>query len=115
MSLSEVIEDSNLVVEVKFIEHYQEEVSVALKNAKGAATETFPPFIKKGNTFKVKRVLKNTRESKNSGYHKSAQRKLAEALSQHKEKHLNAPCKVFHGSGIYLNSQISIESVLCCS
>jgi hypothetical protein len=95
MSLSEVIEDSNLVVEVKFIEPYQEEVSVALKNASGAATETFPPFIKKGNTFEVKRVLKNDTKVKIPDTIKVPEENWRRSLSQHKEKHLNAPSKSF--------------------
>lgn len=95
MSLSEVIEDSNLVVEVKFIEPYQEEVSIAHKNASGAATETFPPFLKKGNTFEVKRVLKNDTKVKIPGTIKVPNENWRRSLSQHKEAHLNAPSKSY--------------------
>jgi hypothetical protein len=95
MSLSEVIEDSNLVVEVKFIESYQEEVSVALKNASGATTETFPPFIKRGNTFEVKKVLKNDTKIKIPDTIKVPDENWRRSLSQHKEKHLNAPSKSY--------------------
>lgn len=95
MSLSEVIEDSNLVVEVEFIEPYQEEVSVALKNASGAATATFPPFIKSGNIFEVKKVLKNDTKMKIPDTIKVPNENWRRSLSQHKEKHLNAPSKSF--------------------
>lgn len=93
MSLSEVIEDSNLVVEVKFLEPYQEDVSIAPKNIPG--TETFPPFIKRGNIFNVKTVLKNDTKIKIPDTINVPDENWRRLLSQHKEKHLNAPSKSF--------------------
>lgn len=94
MSLSEVMEDSNLVVEVKFLEHYQEEVAIAHKDTK-AALETFPPFIKRGDVFNVIRVLKNTGNVKVPETINVPNENWRRFLSQHKEQHLQAPSKSY--------------------
>lgn len=94
MSLSEVIEDSNLVVEVKFIESYQEEVALAPKDS-AVVSGSFPPFIKKGGMFSVIRVLKNDGKIKIPERIKVPNENWRRFLSQHKEKHLNAPSKSF--------------------
>jgi len=94
MSLSEVIEDSNLVVEVKFLEHYQEEVAIAHKDAKAAA-EKFIPFIKRGDVFKVIRVLKNTGKLKVPETINVPNENWRRLLGQHKEQHLQAPAKSY--------------------
>ena len=94
MSLSEVIEDSNLVVEVKFLESYQEEVAIAHKDPK-ASTEKFPPFIKKGSVFKVIRVLKNEGKIKVPETISVPNENWRRFLSQHKEQHLQAPSKSY--------------------
>jgi hypothetical protein len=94
MSLSEVIEDSNLVVEVKFMESYQEEVAIAHKNS-AVASETFPPFIKKGDVFKVVRVLKNENKIKIPETIKVPNENWRRFLGQHKEAHLQAPSKSY--------------------
>lgn len=94
LSLSEVIEDANLIVEVKFLKAYQEEVEIAHRDAQ-VPVEKFPPFIKKGNVFSVVRVLKNTDKIKlpetinvpNENWHRS--------FSQHKEQHLQGPSKSY--------------------
>lgn len=94
MSLSEVIEDSNLVVEVRFLEHYQEEVAIAHKDPK-ASLEKFPPFSKKGNVFKVIRVLKNDGKIKIPETIKVPNENWRRFLGQHKEAHLQAPAKSY--------------------
>lgn len=94
ISLSEVIEDSNLVVEVKFIEHYQEEVAIAHKDP-GAVSEKFPPFIKRGSVFKVIRVLKNTTKIKIPETINVPNENWRRFLGQHKELHLQAPSKSY--------------------
>lgn len=94
MSLSEVIEDSNLVVEVKFIELYQEEVSITNKRAT-TGQEKFPPFIKKGEVFKVIRVLKNTGKIKVPEIIRVPNENWRRFLGQHKEQHLQAPSKSY--------------------
>lgn len=94
MSLSEVIEDSNLVVEVKFIEPYQEEVAIAHKDS-AAGSGSFPPFIKKGAVFNVIRVLKNGNKIKIPETIKVPDENWRRALGQHKEEHLQAPAKSY--------------------
>lgn len=94
MSLSEVIEDSNLVVEVKFVKSYTEEVNIGHKNATDRS-ETFPPFIRKGNSFQVKAILKNDTRIKIPATINVPDENWRRFLSQHKEKYLNAPSKSF--------------------
>jgi hypothetical protein len=95
MSLSAVIEDSNLVVEVKFIESYQEEVSIFHKEAV-AGSEKFPAFIKKGDVFKVIRVLKNTGKIKVPETIRVPNENWRRFLGQHKEQYLQAPSKSYN-------------------
>lgn len=94
MSLSEVIEDSNLVVEVKFIEPYHEDVAIAHKNST-VGLDNFPPFIKKGAVFNVIRVMKNGNKIKIPETIKVPTEDWRRALGQHKEKHLQAPAKSY--------------------
>jgi hypothetical protein len=53
IELSEIVKESNLIVQVECIAPFTEEVTV-----KGI--DPNPPFIKSGFDFKVKNVLKNT-------------------------------------------------------
>ncbi len=94
MSLSEVIEESNLIVEVKFLKSYQEEVAIAHKDSK-SPTEKFPPFIKKGDVFKVIRVLKNEGKIKVPESINVPNENWRRFLGQHKEQHLQAPSKSY--------------------
>lgn len=94
MSLSEVIEESNLVVEVKFIKSFQEEVSIAHKGSM-AGSGTFPSFVKKGGIFKVIRVLKNSGKIKVPGTIPVPDENWRRFLGQHKELHLQAPAKSY--------------------
>ncbi|NOT76791.1 MAG: hypothetical protein HOP08_17840 [Cyclobacteriaceae bacterium] len=91
LSLSELIEESNLVVEVGFIKKYTEEVAVTRMDS----FETFPPFIKKGNIFKVKGVLKNTAKITVPEEIKVPEENWRRSLSQHKEAVMNGPSKSY--------------------
>ncbi len=93
LSLTEIIEESNLVAEVKFVEKYQEEVVIANKEEAGAPVP--PVFIKKGNIFKVINVLKNKGDFKVGDQIKVPEENWRRSLSQHKEAHLNGPSKSF--------------------
>lgn len=53
IELSEIVEESNLIVQVECIAPFNEEITV-----KGI--DPNPPFIKSGFDFSVKKVLKNT-------------------------------------------------------
>lgn len=94
MSLSDVIEDSNLVVEVRFLEHFQEEVAIAHKDVK-TASKKFPPFIKKGDVFKIIRVLKNTGKINVPETIHVPDENWRRVLGQHKEQHLQAQSKSY--------------------
>lgn len=94
MSLSEVIEDSNLVVEVKFVESYREEVAIAHKTS-AVTSDSFPPFVKRGDVFSVIRVLKNGNKIRIPETIKVPHENWRRALGQHKEEHLQDPAKSY--------------------
>ena len=93
LSLTEIIEESNLVVEVKFVEKYREEMSIANKD--GSDKQLSPSFIKKGNVFKIIHVLKNKGNFKVGDQIKVPEENWRRSLSQHKEAHINGPSKSF--------------------
>lgn len=95
LSLSEVIEESNLVVEVEFVKAYTEEIPISQKSTTGSALETSPPFIKKGNVFKIKQVLKNTSKLTVPETIQVPDENWRRALGDHKKKHLKAPGKSY--------------------
>lgn len=111
MSLSEVIEDSNLVVEVKFTEPYQEEIAITDRNAV-TGSGNFPPFIKGGGAFQVIRVLKNSDKISVPETIKVPNENWRRALSQHKSTHLQAPAKSFtvseYGSAVKSVTKASV-------
>src|SRR4051812_8757538 len=92
LSLSEVIEESNLIVEVVFIATSQEEVPI--KGSAGQSTSA-PPFIKKTNVFDVKSILKNAGEIKVPAQLIIPDQQWRSALSKHKEKYAGGPKKLF--------------------
>lgn len=94
LSLSEVIEEANLIVEVKFLKAYREEIEIAHRDVQAPA-EKFPPFIKKGNVYSIVRVLKNTDKIKIPETINVPSENWHRSLSQHKEKHLQAPSKSY--------------------
>ncbi|HEY5826288.1 MAG TPA: hypothetical protein VIT44_18085 [Cyclobacteriaceae bacterium] len=92
LSISEMIEESTLIVEVELVGPFQEEVPIVNRDLKEGSA--IPPFIKKGHTFKVKNVLKNKGDQlpeqinvPNENWRRS--------LSQHKEQHAGGPSKSF--------------------
>jgi uncharacterized protein (UPF0335 family) len=93
LSLSEVIDESNLVVEVEFIERFEEEVPVINRDSKNTSQEAVPPFLKKGYIFKIKKVLKNSGDIKVPEKINVPDEDWRRALSQHKEKYTKSPAK----------------------
>jgi hypothetical protein len=93
LSLTEIIEESNLVVEVKFVKKYREEVAMARKD--GSDVPIPPAFVKKGNLFRVMNVLKNKGDFKVGDQIKVPEENWRRSLSQYKETHLDGPVKSF--------------------
>lgn len=95
ISLSELVEESNLIVQVKFIELFKETVPV-IDRSKGETDKLIPPFIKQGCVFQVLGVIKNTARVivpekihvPNENWHRS--------LSQHKETHAGGKSKSYN-------------------
>lgn len=95
ISLSELVEESNLILQVKFIELFKETIPV-IDRSNGQTDKAIPPFIKKGCVFQVLGVLKNTARVivpdkihvPNENWHRS--------LSQHKEAHAGGKRKSYN-------------------
>jgi hypothetical protein len=95
ISLSELVKESNLILQVKFIESFKETVPI-IDRSKDQTGKPIPPFIKKGCVFQVQGVLKNmdriTVPEKihvpNEGWRRS--------LSQHKEAHAGGKSKSYN-------------------
>jgi hypothetical protein len=95
ISLSELVKESNLILQVKFIELFKETVPI-IDRSKGQIDKPIPPFIKKGCVFRVLGVIKNTAriivpekiQVPNENWHRS--------LSQHKEAHAGGKSKSYN-------------------
>jgi hypothetical protein len=95
VSLSNLIEESNLIVEVEFLKHYKEEVPIVNKYAKESPPKPIPPFIKKGCVFRVKGVLKNEGKIKVPETIQVPDENWRRFLSQHKEEYAGGVSKSF--------------------
>jgi hypothetical protein len=96
LSLSEVIEESNLILEVEFLEVYKEEIPITkADSAITSASEIVPPFIKKSNVFTVTKILKNSGGIKVPERIEVPEEDWRRSLSKHKEKYLKAPAKSY--------------------
>lgn len=92
LSLQQLVEKSDLILEVEFVEEYTEKIML---ESKDEPTKKIPPFLKKGCVFRTGQVLKNgqgiavpeTIKVPNENWHRF--------LSQHKERYLNGPSKSY--------------------
>lgn len=91
LSLETIILTSNLIVEVEFIESYEECVSIPSEGSDLPIAD----FIKRGLIFKIKRVLKNTTENTPPEIIQVPHENWRRSLTQHKEHHANGPSKSF--------------------
>jgi hypothetical protein len=91
IALSDIIKESNLVLEVRCIEPYTEELAVNDSNS-GALVK---PFIKHGYTFSVINVLKNTAAIEVPSVIRVPKEEWRRFLSQHKEHYANGPGKSY--------------------
>lgn len=94
VSLSDIIKESNLIVEVEFVKPYKEEVPVVSRSGEALATPV-PPFIKKGCVFRVKGVLKNDGKIKVPDTIQVPDENWRRFLSQHKERYADGVSKSF--------------------
>lgn len=94
VSLSDIIAESNLIVEVEFVKPYKEEVPVASRDPKAPQT-VIPPFVKKGCVFRIKNVLKNDGKIKVPDTIPVPDENWRRSLSQHKERYADGVSKSF--------------------
>jgi hypothetical protein len=90
--LNDLITEANLIVEVKGLEAFSEDV--AIKNSD--ALKTIPPFKKTGFSFQVKSVLKNTAGIVVPDIIRVPAENWRRSLSQHKERYADGPSKSYN-------------------
>ena len=95
ISLSELIKESNLILQVKFIELFNEAIPVVDKSS-NQADKRIPPFIKKGCVFQVQGVLKNTARITVPEKIHVPKENWHRSLSQHKEAYANGKSKSYN-------------------
>lgn len=92
LSLQQLIEKSDLVLEVEFIEEYTEKIML---ESKEDPKKKIPPFLKKGCVFRTGKVLKNSQGITVPEIIKVPNENWHRFLSQHKEQYLNGPSKSY--------------------
>jgi hypothetical protein len=95
ISLSELVKESNLILQVKFIESFKETVPVT-DRSQSQTDKPIPPFIKKGCVFKVLGVLKNTARIVVPEKIQVPNENWRRSLSQHKEEHTGGKSKSYN-------------------
>ncbi len=102
VSLSDIVTEAELILEVKCIGPFTEEVAVKSidPNVPG------PPFLKKGFIFTVKSILKNTAKIEVPKTIHVPKEDWRRALSQHKEAYTDGPSKSY-GVKTYEETEVS--------
>lgn len=95
ISLSELVEESNLILKVKFAELYKENV-VVVDKSNNQHNPSIPPFIKQGCVFQVLSILKNTARIEVPEKIHVPNENWRRSLSQHKEKYAAGPSKSYN-------------------
>ena len=91
VELSDIVTEANLILEVKCIEPFTEDVAIKNSDPKTPA----PPFKKKGFVFSVKAVLKNTARITVPETIRVPKEEWRRSLSQHKAKYADGVRKSF--------------------
>jgi len=91
LELSEIVEESNLILEVKCTGPYTEEVAIKSNDQEAAVK----PFIKEGFVFNVISVLKNTAAIVVPQTIRVPKEEWRRSFSQHKERYANGPSKSY--------------------
>ena len=94
VSLSELVEDANLIVKVRYVEAFEESLSV-VDRSRDQSEKALPPFIKKGCVFQVIGTLKNTARIEVPQRINVPNENWRRSMSQHKEKHAGGQSKSF--------------------
>lgn len=90
LTLQTIVSSSNLIVEVKSVEPYEEPIPIPSEK-----NTPLPDFIKRGMIFWVKRILKNTSGNPIPEQIQVPNENWRRYLSQHKERYTNGPSKSF--------------------
>jgi hypothetical protein len=91
LGLSQLVDESNLVLEVKFLEYFKEELPVHNKDPKNPG-KPVPSFIKKGCVFQTSTVFKdNTGIKSIPDQIQVPDEDWRRLFSEHKEKYLKIP------------------------
>lgn len=91
VSLSDIVQEADLILEVRCLESFTEEV--AIRNT--PSNEALPPFKKKGFIFSVKGVLKNKAKIIVPETIRVPKEEWRRSLSQHKEKYSDGMSKSY--------------------
>jgi hypothetical protein len=91
IDLTQLIEESNIIVNVQFIENFSESLSI---NAI-AGERNVPDFVKKGCVFKVISILKNPDKLKIPETIQVAEEKWRRSFNQHKETYAGGRSKLY--------------------
>lgn len=91
IDLTALIEESNVIVAVEFLENFAESLSVPKKPGEADV----PPFIKKGFVFKVVEVLKNKDNVKIGEQIQVPEEKWRRSFGQHKETYAGGKSKSY--------------------
>lgn len=101
VTLNTLISESNLIMEVLYLEPFKEEVPIPDHPAA-------KPFLKEGLVFQVKTILKNTENLTVDAFIRVPHENWRRSFSQHKEFHANGPSKSY-GVKIYNTSVPSMK------
>lgn len=95
ISLSELVKESNLILQVKFIELFKEIVPI-VDRSRDQTDKPIPPFTKKGCVFQVLSVIKNTARITVPEKIVVPNENWRRSLSQHKETHAGGKSKSYN-------------------
>ncbi len=95
VSLSELVEDANLIVKVKFLKPFEESLPV-VDRSNEQKDKALPPFIKKGCVFNVTEILKNTARIEVPAKILVPNENWRRSMSKHKEQHAGGIGKSFN-------------------
>jgi hypothetical protein len=91
VELSDIVKEANLILEVRYVEAFMEEIAIKTADPKIAA----PPFKKKGFVFSVTNILKNPDKVNVPKTIRVPAEEWRRSLSQHKESHADGLSKSF--------------------
>ena len=91
LSLETMVSESNLIVEVRCLDVFEEEIPVPSDDA----SNPIKPFIKKGLVFEVRNTLKNTSDHTIDQVIQVPHESWRRSFSQHKVRYANGPSKSF--------------------